>query len=210
MSRATRPRSVNLKALESRLRRICWRRFESVRNAFGSFGSSVIARSSAFDSATGRNVRSRYSSRSAKVRSPTSTVTVPDSILARSRMSLMSFRRSFPEETLRAGVRLNRVQHDADRLHELVEEHLVGRAEAVEGGELHDRLHTSLEEDGQHDDVERGRLAQARGDLDVVRRHAGEDDLLLLERRLADEAFVRLVEGGEVLAAAVGVAGEEL
>jgi hypothetical protein len=30
--------------------------------------------------------------------SPTSTTTVPDSILERSRMSLMRFRRSFPEE----------------------------------------------------------------------------------------------------------------
>ena len=81
----------------------------------------------------------------------------------------------------------DRVEHDADRLGELVEERLVDLAEAAERRQLDDRLHLPLEQHRQHDDVERRRLAEARADLDVVVGHVGEQDPLLLERALPDQ-----------------------
>ena len=83
------------------------------------------------------------------------------------------------------------------RLGELVQEGQVDLAEAVEGGQLDDRLDLALEEHRQHDDVERRRLAQAGGDLDVVGRHVGEQDALLLQGALAHQALAR---AGSVLA----------
>ena len=65
------------------------------------------------------------------------------------------------EQLLGAHVRLDRVEHDADRLGELIEERLVRRAEPLERRELEDGLHLAFEEDGQDDDVERRRLAEA-------------------------------------------------
>ena len=55
------------------------------------------SRSRPLVSATGRKVRSTYSRRSANGTSPTSIAIVPDSILAMSRMSLISESRSEPE-----------------------------------------------------------------------------------------------------------------
>ena len=54
----TLPRSVNLKAFESRFRRICWRRFESVCSVSGVRASTSTRKPRPLDSATGRNVRS--------------------------------------------------------------------------------------------------------------------------------------------------------
>jgi hypothetical protein len=51
------------------------------------------------------------------------------------------------QQVLGTHVRLDRVQHDADRLGQLVEERLVRRAEPVEAGQLHDGLHLALEHD---------------------------------------------------------------
>ena len=95
--RRTSPRSVNLKALESRLRSTCSRRFLSVRMAGGRSGARSTVKLSPLFSATGSKVRSTYSWSSGKGTSLTSTVMVPDSILAMSRMSLISDRRSEPE-----------------------------------------------------------------------------------------------------------------
>ena len=50
------------------------------------------------------------------------------------------------EQLLGAHVRLNHVQHDADRLGELVEERLVDLAERQEARELDHRLHFALEQ----------------------------------------------------------------
>ena len=55
-----------------------------------------------------------------------------------------------------------------------------------------------------------GALAQAGGDLDVVGRHVGQQDLLLLERALADQPFAELEAIRHRLALAVRVAGEQL
>jgi hypothetical protein len=97
-------------------------------------------------------------------------------------------------------VRLDRVQHDADRFHQLVEEGEVGFGEAVQRRDLDDGLDLLFEQDRQHDDVGRRRRAQARRDDDVVARHVGQPDAALLQRALAHQAFARQ-EGGRQLAA---------
>src|SRR6185295_17977761 len=102
------------------------------------------------------------------------------------------------------------VEHDADRLGELVEEGLVGRAEPLERGELDDGLDLPLEEDGHDDDVERGRLPEAARDRDVIPGRVEEEDLLLLERALADEPLAQLELVIDVLPLFVRVAREEL
>ena len=56
-----------------------------------------MKKSTFFASATWRNVRSTYRCRSSSRRSLGSTTTVPDSIFDRSRMSLISVRRSLPD-----------------------------------------------------------------------------------------------------------------
>ena len=92
----TRPRSVNLSAFESRFLSTCCRRFGSVCSSGGRFGARSTVKLSRLVSATGRNVRSSSSRTAVKSTGPASTVTVPDSIFARSRMSLISVRRSLP------------------------------------------------------------------------------------------------------------------
>ena len=74
------------------------------------------------------------------------------------------------EQLLGDRVGLDRVQDQADALGELVEQRLVSRAEGGERRQLDNGAHRALEEDRQDDDVERGRLAEPRVDLDVVAR----------------------------------------
>ena len=64
----------------------------------GRLGSNSMCKARFFDSATWRKFRSTVSRSMAKLSSSTSTVTVPDSIFDRSRMSLMSVSRSEPAE----------------------------------------------------------------------------------------------------------------
>ena len=113
------------------------------------------------------------------------------------------------QQLLRAGVGLDRVEDDPDALRELLEEGQVRVAEPLEGGELDDGLHLPLEEHGQHHDVERGGLPEARGDAHVVRRHVGEEDALLLEGRLAHEPLPEAEVVRDALANLEGVAREE-
>ncbi len=96
------------------------------------------------------------------------------------------------EQVFRAHVGFDGVEHDADRLGQLIEEGLVGRVEALERGQFHDPLTCAFEDDRQHDDVQRRGFAQAGGDADVVGRHVGEQDLLLLQGALADQPFAQL------------------
>ncbi len=98
MASETWPCAVNLNALESRFLRICCSRLESVVNARGSAESMSTWNARFFESATCRNVRSMLSLSEANVISSASTVTVPDSIFDKSRMSLMSVSRSVPAE----------------------------------------------------------------------------------------------------------------
>ena len=83
-------------------------------------------------------------------------------------------------------------------------------AERRERRQLDDGAHGSLEQDRQHDDVERRRLAEARVDLDVVAGHLGEQDALLLLGALADQALAEPERGRQVPALLVAVAGLEL
>ena len=59
------------------------------------------------------------------------------------------------EQLLRPHVGLDGVDHDADRLGELVEERLVRRVELLERRELHDAAHLALEHHRHHQHVER-------------------------------------------------------
>jgi hypothetical protein len=93
------------------------------------------------------------------------------------------------EEVFRPRVRLDRVDHDADRFRQLVEERLVDVAEALERGELEHAAHLAFEHHREHEDVARRAAAQARGDAQVIRRRVVEEDLALLEGALADEAL---------------------
>ena len=81
------------------------------------------------------------------------------------------------------------VQHDTDTLGELIEERQVDVAEPVEGGQLDDGFDLAFEQHRQHDDAQRRRLAQPGADLDVIRRHVGEQDALLLQRALAHQTL---------------------
>ena len=91
----------------------------------------------------------------------------------------------------------DRVEHDADRLRELFEERQVRRRERMQRREFDDRARLAFEQHRQHDDVggpRPPRLERMRNSLRVAGpgiglRHVAEQDALLLERALADEAF---------------------
>ena len=92
----TPPCAVNLKALDSRFFSTCCRRFESVVMVRPRLGSRWTSNDSCRVSASWRNGRATMSSRLEKKISSASTVTVPDSIFDRSRISLIRLSRSVP------------------------------------------------------------------------------------------------------------------
>ena len=96
----TCPCDVNLTAFESRFLRICCSRFGSLTIDRGRSGARRTLNGRFFASATCRKLRSIVSRRPANVMSSTSTVTVPDSIFDRSRMSLIRCSRSDPDELM--------------------------------------------------------------------------------------------------------------
>ena len=115
------------------------------------------------------------------------------------------------EQALGAHRRLDGVEHDADALRELLEEGQVRGGEGLERGQLDDRLGLPFEEHGQHDDARPGGPRRDWSEMrDVVRRHVGEQDALLLHRALADEALAQADRLRELAAAAVRVADEQL
>ena len=85
-------------------------------------------------------------------------------------LQLLRERLRLREQVLGAHVGFDRVDHDADRFGQLVEERLVRGAEALEGGELEHALDLAFEHDRQHQDVRGEAFAQAGADLDVVAR----------------------------------------
>ena len=95
-SSRTPPCAVNLKAFDSRFLSTCCRRLESVMMAAPRLGSTWTSNDSWRVSASWRNGRATMSSRLVKKISSASTVTVPDSIFDRSRMSLIRLSRSVP------------------------------------------------------------------------------------------------------------------
>ncbi len=125
-------------------------------------------------------------------------------------MQLAGQRLRLLEQVFGSHVRFDGVEHDADRFGELIEERFVGRAEPVETGQFHDGFHVAFEDDRKHDDVQRLGFAQAGGDLHVIARDVGEQNLFLFQGALADEAFAELEPVVDILAFLVGVAGEHL
>ena len=90
---------------------------------------------------------------------------------SRLRLQLLGQRLRLLEQLLGAHVGDDRVEDDADRLHQLVEELLVDLAERAERGELDHRQHLLLEEHRQDDDVDRRRPRRGPDAmLDVVVR----------------------------------------
>ena len=83
----------------------------------------------------------------------------------------------------------DRVQHDADRGGELLEEGDLQLGEVAERRELDHRLDLALEQHGQHDDALGRRLEQAGADRMGRRRQVGDQDLAAVGGALADQAF---------------------
>ncbi len=94
----TCPCAVNLNAFDKRFFKICCSRFGSVVIARGSDGSNSTWNGRLFESAMCRKLRSTESRSEVKPISSASTVTVPDSIFDKSKMSVMRFSKSEPEE----------------------------------------------------------------------------------------------------------------
>jgi hypothetical protein len=104
------------------------------------------------------------------------------------------------EEILRAHVRRDGVDHDADQFRQLIEKDLMRRAELFERRQFDDGLHLAFEEHGEDDEIRHRQLAKAGRNLHVVRRHLRVQDALLFERGLADQRLAKLEVEGRVLA----------
>ena len=74
-------------------------------------------------------------------------------------LQLLGERLRLLEQIFGAHVRVDRIEHDADALGQLIEKCLVGRVEPLERRELENALHLALEDDGQDDDILRRRVA---------------------------------------------------
>ena len=86
----------------------------------------------------------------------------------------------------------DRVEHDADGLDDLLEEHLVDVAERMERRQLDHAEHLLLEHDGEHDDVAGSDVGQPGAELGTPRRGTRRRIGLRFDGRLADE---RLAHG---------------
>ena len=100
MERVTAPLSVNLKAFESRLRRICCSRCMSVNRLPGRFGPCSTLKATPLSAAMPLKTRCRSEIMEEMGISPRCSSTLPASTLERSRISLISLRRSAPEELM--------------------------------------------------------------------------------------------------------------
>ena len=107
-------------------------------------------------------------------------------------LQLVRERLRLREQVLGAHVGFDRVDDDADRFRQLIEELLMRRAEPLERRELEHPFHLAFEDDRQHEDILRRRRAETREDPHVILRHVREQDLRLLDRALPDEAFAEI------------------
>ena len=126
------------------------------------------------------------------------------------RLQLLGQRLRLLEQVLRAHVGLDRVEHDADALGQLVEERLVRRVEALERRQLQHALDLALEDDRQDDDVLRRRRRRGRtrcGCSPAGRWSAG---FSVSPGALADQPFAQGEPAADGVLALVGVAGQEL
>ena len=84
------------------------------------------------------------------------------------------------QQVFRTHVGFDRVEHDADRLGELIEKRLVRGVEALERSQLQNAADLPLEDQRQHKNAARCRVAQAGRDPDVIGRDVVDLDLFLL------------------------------
>ena len=130
--------------------------------------------------------------------------------LGLARLQLLGEQLRLLEQALGAHRRGDRVEHDADRFHQLVQEALVGLVELAERGQLDHRLDVVLEQSRQDVDVGRRGVAEARADADEVARHVLEQDRTLVGRGLADQALAQPELALERVVALGAIAGDEL
>ena len=93
------------------------------------------------------------------------------------RLQLLGQRLRLFEQVFGAHVGFDGVEHDADRLGELLEEGLVRAVEALERGQLEHAADLTFEDQRQHEHAARRRFAQAGRDANVVGRQVVEQDL---------------------------------
>ena len=94
-------------------------------------------------------------------------------------------------------------------LGELLEQRLMGRAERFERRQLEHRLHLAFEQHRQHDDAPRRRAAEPGVHLRVIGRHIRQQDLLALDRALADQPFAQFDRRPNRPRRLVGIAGQQ-
>jgi len=113
------------------------------------------------------------------------------------------------QQRLGALRRLDRVDDDADRVGQLIEEGELNIIEGFEGGQFQHGAHLAFEENRHDDDVHGRRLAETTGDLHVVVRGLRKGDALFFEHALPDQTLARLEAVGQALAFFVGVSADE-
>ena len=105
--------------------------------------------------------------------------------------------------------RFDRVEHDADRVGELLQEHRLQGRERRDRGKLDDGLHLVLEQHRQHDDVARHHLEQRRSDRHRMGRQFGDQQAALVAGALADQAFADPQPLRMAVRAVVRIGGEQ-
>ena len=88
--------------------------------------------------------------------------------------------------------RLDRVEHDADAVGELLEEGHLRRRERADRAELDDGLDLAFEQHGKHDEIFRHDREQRRVDRGRVGRNVGEHAAGACPSRLPDQPFAEL------------------
>ena len=125
-------------------------------------------------------------------------------------LELLCQRLRLLQQLFGAHVRCDRVEHHAERLHQLLEKGPVYVAVGLQGGQLDHAEDLLLEQDRHHDDVHRHGLAESRRDPYVVGRGFRDEDALALDGGLADEPLAESEAAGEALALLVAIARDQV
>jgi len=105
---------------------------------------------------------------------------------------LLGERLRLRQQILRAHVRFDGIDHDADTFHQLLEERLVGMAEPLERSQFDHAFQLTLKDDGQDEHDARRGAAESRADAYVIGRHILQQDFLLGERALAEQPLAQV------------------
>ena len=81
--------------------------------------------------------------------------------------------------------------------------------ETLKRGQLDDGFHLAFEQDRQHDDIHRSRFPERGSDLNVFPGHFRQQDPLLFERSLPNQALTSADSRNDVLSGIEGVAGQQ-